>query len=327
MATPETRRKVGVAAKQYHSSGSRDGGWGGTGPRVPDLTSKLSFQYCFTYEVIIVQDSPIFSTLINCGWISWQSFHWVMLRKEGRKATQSAACRLVVCLWERDTPCVGYMNYCQPHRSLLLPYRKSTHFWLFFKFVMVVGGKIFFSRPLDRKFKLKLKKKFIRQVYKAIEAIEVIIFHGVCIRSVQYTIQLIKCHSKITETRMHSSRMCTVHSLTVSSSICWGGHVCHTCPPAMHTPCHKCPHHTCHSCHACPSCHAFPPAMHAPLPCMSPLHHTRHPLDRILDTPFWKYYLAPTSLWAVKIAVSSLQSIDPIVTLKIVVNAPGCVFQ
>ena len=60
--------------------------------------------------------------------------------------------------------------------------------------------------------------------------------------------------------------------------------------------------------------HAPPPATHTPLPCMAPCHahppathaplasnHARPPpVDRILDTRFWKYYLAPTSLRAVK---------------------------
>ena len=84
---------------------------------------------------------------------------------------------------------------------------------------------------------------------------------------------------------MHSSRMHTARSLTVSPSICQGRHACHACPP----PCT--PHF-----HACP-----PPCM--PLPHMTP---TMHPpamhvphVDRILDTRFWKYYLAPTSLQAV----------------------------
>ena len=67
-------------------------------------------------------------------------------------------------------------------------------------------------------------------------------------------------------------------------------------PPATHIPCHACP-----------------PAMHAPLPHMPPNHthtppppasHTpchAHPcVDRILDIRFWKYYLAPTSLRALK---------------------------
>ena len=64
-------------------------------------------------------------------------------------------------------------------------------------------------------------------------------------------------------------------------------------PPAMHTPCHAHPPLPCippamHApCHACP-CHVHP------LPCMPP------PVDEILDTRFWKYYLAPTSLRAVK---------------------------
>ena len=57
----------------------------------------------------------------------------------------------------------------------------------------------------------------------------------------------------------------------------------------------------------------MPPTTHAPLPCTPPVthaprhtpHHARPPchacppVDRILDTLFWKYYLAPTSLLAV----------------------------
>ena len=69
-------------------------------------------------------------------------------------------------------------------------------------------------------------------------------------------------------TGMHSSRMRTARSLTISHSIC---HVhppatrpsCHTCPPTMNAP-----HH------ACPLPHT-PPTMHAPPPCM-PLCHA-HP--------------------------------------------------
>ena len=68
-------------------------------------------------------------------------------------------------------------------------------------------------------------------------------------------------------TRMHSSRMRTARSLTVSRSICHACPLscmppCHTCPPAMHPP----------AMHAPPATHTFP-AMHAPLPCMSPLPH------------------------------------------------------
>ena len=86
--------------------------------------------------------------------------------------------------------------------------------------------------------------------------------------------QLVK---KINWTRMHSSRMRTARSLTISCSIC---HVrppaIHTplphMPPAMHAPCHICPPatHTSTPCHACPPphmpplCHARPPATHAP---------------------------------------------------------------
>ena len=82
---------------------------------------------------------------------------------------------------------------------------------------------------------------------------------------------------------MHSSRMRTARSLTVSHGICRGTHV----------PCHTQPHHACplphmppatHApYHACPPSHAWPPAMHAPchahppchacpLPCMPPCH-------------------------------------------------------
>ena len=71
-------------------------------------------------------------------------------------------------------------------------------------------------------------------------------------------------------TRMHSSRMRTVRSLTVSRSICWGGvgggHVWHACPPAMYVS----PRHTCSPCHThtptthiTPLPHMPPPATHA----------------------------------------------------------------
>ena len=125
---------------------------------------------------------------------------------------------------------------------------------------------------------------------------------------------------------------------------------CHACPlpcmpPAMHAPCHACPLPHMPPCHAfppamhAPSCHACPlphmsPAMHAPwLPCMPPqlphmppamytpyhAHHACPPathapppptVDRILGTRFWKYYLAPTSLRAVKIYVQLLMFIQ-----------------
>ena len=69
---------------------------------------------------------------------------------------------------------------------------------------------------------------------------------------------------------------------------------------AMHAP----PRHAHPLCHACPP-PCMPPAMQpTPHACPShtcPLCHTCHPpVDRILDTRFWKYYLAPTSLRAVK---------------------------
>ena len=122
------------------------------------------------------------------------------------------------------------------------------------------------------------------------------------------------------QSRMHSSRMCTTRSLTV----------CHACPPLPCMP----PNQACPTCHACPLPYT-PPAMHAPqpsmphLPCMPPpaMHAPHHtcppamhaslphmppcytcplpcmsppPVDRILDICFWKYFLAPTSLRAVK---------------------------
>ena len=86
-----------------------------------------------------------------------------------------------------------------------------------------------------------------------------------------------------------------------------------TCPPAMHAPHHH--HHACPPYHASPLPHTLPPPCmpphHAhPLPCTLPPathtppamhapHHAHPPVDRILDTRFWKYYLAPTSLRAV----------------------------
>ena len=65
--------------------------------------------------------------------------------------------------------------------------------------------------------------------------------------------------------RMHSSRMRTARSLTISPYLIVSGrgHVwhacypCRTCPPAMHAPCHTCPP----TMHAPPATH--PPAMHA----------------------------------------------------------------
>ena len=74
-------------------------------------------------------------------------------------------------------------------------------------------------------------------------------------------------------------------------------------------------HHAPPSNHACPPSPCMPPSprmppftMHAPLhhacppsPPMPPSNHAcPPPVDRILDTRFWKYYLAPTLLRAVK---------------------------
>ena len=73
-------------------------------------------------------------------------------------------------------------------------------------------------------------------------------------------------------------------------------------PHATHAPLPHMPH-----CHAC-SCHTHLPAMHAPTthvpppwtpwPCTSSLPHMP-PMDRILDTHLWTYYLAATLLRAV----------------------------
>ena len=84
---------------------------------------------------------------------------------------------------------------------------------------------------------------------------------------------------------MHSSRMRTTSSLTVSHSVCWG-HVCHAYPPHIASATHAPPHcHACHPCHACPPLpclppptmhiplpHMPPPAMYTSLPCMPPYH-------------------------------------------------------
>ena len=82
---------------------------------------------------------------------------------------------------------------------------------------------------------------------------------------------------KLFKTRMHSSRMRTVH--------CSGRLSCHTCPPATHTPCHACiPPAT----HASPYTHA-PLAMRAPCytcppPCMPPCHaHPCHACPPLVD--------------------------------------------
>ena len=135
------------------------------------------------------------------------------------------------------------------------------------------------------------------------------------------------------KTRMHSSRMRTAHSLTVSCSICQGG-ACmacmppyHTCPPShmppamhathyacslpsMHTttlphtpPCHA--HHPSATnatpCHPCPPTmpplpHMLPPAMHTPCHVCPPATHAP-PLRT--DRHLWKHDLCKLRLWAV----------------------------
>ena len=72
-------------------------------------------------------------------------------------------------------------------------------------------------------------------------------------------------------TRMHSSRMRTARSLTVSHGIC------HACLPPRMLPCHTSPHHTCPR-HACsPTMHA--PRHMCPLP-HTPPYHARPPVEQ-----------------------------------------------
>ena len=74
----------------------------------------------------------------------------------------------------------------------------------------------------------------------------------------------------VCQKRMHSSRMRTARSLTVSRSICHAQPppplpcmpTCHTCPPPCTPPCHACS-----PCHACP-----PSAMHTPPPMWTDRH-------------------------------------------------------
>ena len=49
----------------------------------------------------------------------------------------------------------------------------------------------------------------------------------------------------------------------------------------------------------------------------------RPPVDRILDTRYWKYYLAPTSLRAVKIGPSPILSVIHTLTIGTMVNFSG----
>ena len=109
--------------------------------------------------------------------------------------------------------------------------------------------------------------------------------------------------SKINKTRMHSSRMRTARSLTISHSICCGTHA----PPAMHAPlCHTHPLPLMPPMPHMPPCHAhllpcMPPTMHTPHhacppPCMPPVTHAppaMHdpchacPLPHAMHAPLW----------------------------------------
>ena len=110
-------------------------------------------------------------------------------------------------------------------------------------------------------------------------------------------------------TRMHSSRICTACSI---SRLLGGGGICLSAcwdtppgcgpgdPPGvgLETPSGQTPQLP-------PWVWAWRPARHAGIP---PVMHAGIPpplVNRILDTRFWKYYLAPTSLRAVMIVVSS----------------------
>ena len=66
----------------------------------------------------------------------------------------------------------------------------------------------------------------------------------------------------------------------------------HACPP----PCTPLTMHARH--HACPP-PCMPPTITTHAPC-----HACPPVDWILETHFWKYYLAPTSLQVVKIPLT-----------------------
>ena len=88
-------------------------------------------------------------------------------------------------------------------------------------------------------------------------------------------------------TRMHSSRMHTARSLTVSRHIPCMPPGCHACPPLPHMPpgCHA---HPPAATHPPAAMHAPPAAMHAPqlpqclpwLPCMPPGCHACPPVNR-----------------------------------------------
>ena len=76
-------------------------------------------------------------------------------------------------------------------------------------------------------------------------------------------------------TRMHSSRMRTARSLSVSRSICCGTHApLPRTPPAMHPPATHAPHTPLPCTPAplprTPPSHTCPPAMYTPVPCMPP---------------------------------------------------------
>ena len=101
---------------------------------------------------------------------------------------------------------------------------------------------------------------------------------------------------------MHSSRMCTARSLTVSHAhaICHGMQAPPPCmPPTMHAPMHILPATdvppACIPPATYPPC--MPPTMHAPLPCMPPAMHTSPPcmpsLPRMLPPPCTAPYHAP----------------------------------
>ena len=118
---------------------------------------------------------------------------------------------------------------------------------------------------------------------------------------------------------MHSSRMRTACAMT--GRISWGG-ACHARPPSPHMPpllpCtpplpHTPPlHHTRPPSPCTPLHHACPPfAIHAPpFTTHAPPGHARSPgatthvppCGQNVDTRFWKYYLAPTSLRAVNMS-------------------------
>ena len=98
----------------------------------------------------------------------------------------------------------------------------------------------------------------------------------------------------VQRTRIHSSRMCTAHSLTVSRHILCNPPSNHACPPQpCMPPCnHACPP----SNHTCPLATMHPPHNHAcpPQPCMPPTTTDATPLQPLMPPSNHSFPLATT---------------------------------